>query len=181
MVPFVFVIRVQLHPMHAPVERRSHGNMMKVGKMKTLQKNQSGVVILEVLVSIVIFAVGVLGIVGLQAVTAKAGVDARFRTEAATLADELVARAQIWSDVATLQANFVSPGGLEYQTWLNNRLALAGSGLPGAQAIVTFPAPFVATTGGGGALMTVVISWQLPGSADRSAHTTVAALPGGGG
>ena len=177
----MFVTRVQFHPMHALVERRSDGNIMKVGKMKKLQKNQSGVVILEVLVSIVIFAVGVLGIIGLQAVTAKAGVDARFRTEAATLADELVARAQIWSDVATLESSFTSPTGSEYVAWLNNRLALAGSGLPGVQATVAFPAPFVATTGGGGALMTVVISWQLPGSTDRSTHTTVAALPGGGG
>ena len=153
--------------------------MMKVGKMKTAQQRQDGVVILEVLVSIVIFAVGVLGIVGLQAVTAKAGIDARFRTEAAALADELVARAQIWTDVTTLQTNFQSTptAGAEYQAWLNNRLALAGSGLPGALATVAFPTPFTAT--GAGALMTVEISWQAPGSEDRSRHTTVAALPGG--
>ena len=74
--------------------------------MKTIQKSQGGVVILEVLVSIVIFAVGVLGIVGLQAVTAKAGINARFRTEAAALSDELVARAQTWTDITTLTANF---------------------------------------------------------------------------
>lgn len=158
--------------------------MMKVGKMQTMQKRQNGVVILEVLVSIVIFAVGVLGIVGLQAVTAKAGVDARFRTEAATLADELVARAQIWSDVSTMETNFKSntggvTGGPEYQSWFDNRLAIAGSGLPGALATVAFPTPFAAT--GAGALMTVEISWQAPGSADRSSHTTVATLPGSGG
>ena len=150
-------------------------SLMKAISMKKIQKNQSGVVILEVLVSIVIFAVGVLGIVGLQAVTAKTGVDARFRTEAATLADELVSRAQIWSDTTTLTANFQT-GGAEYLAWYNNRLAIAGSGLPDAQATVTFLTPFT----GGGAMMSVEISWQSPGGEFRSGHTTVAALPGGG-
>lgn len=153
--------------------------------MKTIQKSQGGVVILEVLVSIVIFAVGVLGIVGLQAVTAKAGVNARFRTEAATLADELISRAQIWTTVSTLAANFTgttaaggtATGGTEYQSWSNDRLARATTGLPGAQATVTFPAP-LAVTPGAGVLMTVEISWQAPGTDSRSSHTTVAALPG---
>lgn len=151
---------------------------MKATRMQTMQKRQDGVVILEVLVSIVIFAVGVLGIVGLQAVTAKAGIDARFRTEAATLADELVARAQIWSDMTTLQANFQN-GGAEYLAWYNNRLNRAATGLPGAAATVNFPTPFAAS--GSGALMTVAISWQAPGAEFRSTHTTVAALPGSGG
>ena len=153
--------------------------------MKKIQKNQGGVVILEVLVSIVIFAVGVLGIVGLQAVTAKAGINARFRTEAAALSDELVARAQTWTDLTTLTANFTgataaggtATGGTEYQSWSNDRLARATTGLPGAQATVTFPAP-LAVTPGAGVLMTVEISWQAPGGDSRSTHTTVAALPG---
>ena len=156
--------------------------MMKVSQMKTIRKSQDGVVILEVLVSIVIFAIGVLGIVGLQAVTAKAGIDARFRTEAAALSDELVARAQIWTDVPTLQTNFVgvnASGGMQYLAWYNDKLALAGSGLPGAQAAVAFPAPFALP--GAGILMSVVISWQAPGGDVRSTHTTIAALPGTGG
>ena len=137
--------------------------------------------ILEVLVSIVIFAIGVLGIVGLQAVTAKTGIDARFRTEAAALSDELVARAQSSGNISTIQTDFVganATGGTEYLSWYNNRLILAGSGLPGAQATVTFPAPF--TFPGAGTLMAVEISWLAPGSDGRSSHTTVAALPGGG-
>ena len=154
--------------------------------MKKIQKHHQGVVILEVLVSIVIFAVGVLGIVGLQAVTAKAGIDARFRTEAATLSDEIVARAQIWTDSATLASNFTGTsdltsrsGGSEFVYWYDNRLKLTGSGLPGAIAIVTFPATYTVT--GAGKLITVQVSWQAPGVAERSAHTTVAALPGTGG
>ena len=153
--------------------------------MKTIQKSQGGVVILEVLVSIVIFAVGVLGIVGLQAVTAKAGINARFRTEAAALSDELVARAQTWTNMTTLETNFTgttatggtATGGTEYQSWSNDRLARATTGLPSAQATVTFPAP-LAVTPGAGVLMTVEISWQAPGGDSRSSHTTVAALPG---
>ena len=157
--------------------------------MQITKKHQAGVVILEVLVSIVIFAVGVLGIIGLQAATAKTGIDARFRTEAATLADELIARAQIWTNTATLATEFggvkdASPaiGGAEFLAWYNNRLALAGSGLPDAQATVAFPAPFVVSAPAvPGAFMTVEISWQAPGADYRSSHTTVATLPGSGG
>lgn len=152
--------------------------------MTKMHRRQSGVVILEVLVSIAIFAVGVLGIVGLQTVTAKAGIDARFRTEAASLADEIVARAQIWPDPTTLATNFVGTsdltpsrtGGTEFVSWYDNKLVYAGSGLPGAIATVTFPATF--TTSGAGILMTVEISWQPPGASSRSAHTTVTSLPG---
>lgn len=156
--------------------------------MKTALNQQRGVILLEVLISLVIFALGVLAIIGLQAVTAKAGVDARFRTEAATLADELVSRAQTWTDMTSLRTNFQSGNatgtpailaGTEYQDWVNNKLSFAATGLPGAQATVTFPAAFTAT--GAGAIMTVNISWQMPGKADRSSHTTVAALPGTGG
>ena len=149
--------------------------------MKKVQNKQSGVVILEVLVAIVIFAVGVLGIVGLQTVTAKAGVDARFRTDAAALSDELVARAQTWVDLSTLTVQFTgtnNSGGTEYMSWYTNRLSIAQSGLPGVQSAVAFPAPYAVA--GAGAFITVVISWQVPGADGRSTHTTVAALPGTG-
>jgi len=149
--------------------------------MKKLQDDQSGVVILEVLVSIVIFAVGVLGIVGLQTVTAKAGVDARFRTDAAALSDELVARAQTWMNASTLATQFTgtnASGGAEYTSWYTNRLIVAQAGLPGVQSAVAFPAPYAGA--GAGAFITVIISWQVPGADGRSTHTTVAALPGEG-
>ena len=149
--------------------------------MKKMQDDQSGVVILEVLVAIVIFAIGVLGIVGLQTVTAKAGVDARFRTDAAALSDELVARAQTWMNASTLATQFTGTngsGGTEYMSWYTNRLSIAQSGLPGVQSAVAFPAPYAGVDAG--VFITVVISWQVPGADGRSTHTTVAALPGGG-
>ena len=155
--------------------------MTEPAKMKKMQDDQSGVVILEVLVAIVIFAVGVLGIIGLQTVTAKAGVDARFRTDAAALSDELVARVQTWIGPTTLTAQFTgtnNSGGAEYMSWYTNRLSIARSGLPGVQSAVAFPAPYAGTNVG--VFMTVVISWQVPGADGRSSHTTVAALPGGG-
>ncbi len=61
---------------------------------------RAGFTLVEVLVSIVVFTIGVLGIVRLQAAAVKMSTDARQRAEAAFLADQLLARMLI-SDPAT--------------------------------------------------------------------------------
>lgn len=61
---------------------------------------QRGFSLVEVLVAVVIFALGVLGLVRLQATAVKMSTDARQRAEATFLADQLVARMLI-SDPAT--------------------------------------------------------------------------------
>jgi type IV pilus assembly protein PilV len=63
--------------------------------------------LLEALIAILIFSVGILGIVGMQASTIKASRDAKFRADAGLLANELIG--QMWvgnRDGATLQTNF---------------------------------------------------------------------------
>ena len=59
-----------------------------------MKKNsgQSGYVLLEALVAMLIFSLGLLGLIGFQAASTKIATDSRFRTEAAMLADELLAR-----------------------------------------------------------------------------------------
>ena len=55
-----------------------------------MRKQQSGVMLLEALIAILIFSLGVLGIVGLQASAVAASRDAKYRTDAGLLANELV-------------------------------------------------------------------------------------------
>lgn len=73
-------------------------------------RRHRGFSMVEVLVSVVIFAFGVLGLVRLQATAVKMSTDARQRAEAAFLADQLVARMLI-SDRTTVATFQHRPGG----------------------------------------------------------------------
>ena len=59
--------------------------------INNLNSQQTGAMLLEVLISILIFSFGLLGMVGLQSVSSQNSVNAQDRTTAANLANELVA------------------------------------------------------------------------------------------
>lgn len=63
-------------------------------------RRQRGFTMIEVLVSVLLFSVGILGVVGMQARAIRLSTDAQQRAEAAFLADQLLARMLI-SDQAT--------------------------------------------------------------------------------
>ncbi len=127
---------------------------------------QSGAMLLEALVAILIFSVGILSVVGMQATAVKAASDARHRSEASLLANELLGQMWITNRTAsTLQTNFqgsAGSGGTYYNSWYTNVQAA----LPGADT--NPPSVTVdATTG----LVTVVVRWKLPSEATgASAH-----------
>lgn len=60
----------------------------------------SGFVLIEVLISVLIFAVGVLALVGLQVSMTRAQTESKIRADAAYLASELVGL--MWSDVSNV-------------------------------------------------------------------------------
>ena len=121
-----------------------------------LAHQQSGVILLEALLAILIFSLGILALVGLQAAAVKKSADAKYRTEAALLANEVIG--QMWvSDrtTATLQGNFNSPGGGDYNNWL----ARVGGVLPGV--VANSPtAPTIAIDADG--IATVTVHWNAP-------------------
>ena len=65
-----------------------------------VRRPSRGFLLLEVLVALLIFAFGVLGIVGLQAAMIKAQSGAKYRGDAAFLAQELVGN--MWADIPGL-------------------------------------------------------------------------------
>jgi type IV pilus assembly protein PilV len=72
-----------------------------------MRKQQSGVLLLEALIAILIFSLGILGVIGMQASAVAANRDAQYRTDAGLLANELIG--QMWSANrigANLQARF---------------------------------------------------------------------------
>lgn len=66
------------------------------GRRPTARPRMHGVVLIEVLVAMLIFMFGVLGLVGLQASVTRAQTDSKVRADAAYLASDMVGR--LWSD-----------------------------------------------------------------------------------
>jgi len=138
-------------------------------------KKLSGFMMLEVLVALLVFALGVLGLVGLQATAVKQSGEAKYRSDAALLANELIGNA--WASnrsFATLQNNFASANaGAQYQAWL----ARVSQTLPGVaanpptvafQQIAPLPSAIDRPAGSGPILiptvrMTVTVRWAAPG------------------
>ncbi len=137
-----------------------------------MRKQQSGVMLLEALIAILIFSLGVLGIVGMQASTIKGSRDAKYRADAGLLANELIG--EMWvgdRDASTLVPIFQGDGplnpaitdGASYTAWATRVAAT----LPGATTyppLVRFP---VVGTAGPAETRTpstaeVTVFWKVP-------------------
>jgi type IV pilus assembly protein PilV len=122
---------------------------------------QHGNFLLEALISVLIVAFGLLGLIGLQARAIQNVDDAQYRAEAAYLANALLG--QMWvHDPKQLIADFDSAGGgtnyTEFKTW-------AGQRLPGANIAANFPVVTVTQPGLTPQATDVRIQlfWQAPG------------------
>lgn len=123
---------------------------------------QRGVAIIEVMVALLIFAVGVLGVVGLQAAMIRAQTATTFRGEAAYLAQQLIG--DMWADRAHL-AEYATAAASCGAACLDWKSRIAGR-LPGGSGTVTVNA----ATGE----VTIEIQWTAPGeSASRFTTATV--------
>lgn len=123
---------------------------------------QSGVVLLEVLVAVLIFSIGLLGIIGMQAASVSAVSDAKYRSEAALVANQIIAR--IWADQANIDA-YQTAGPVLLSGGESPLADLEGTkevviGLPPAS-----PAPQMRT-------VAVTIRWQAPGSSVERRYVT---------
>lgn len=132
--------------------------------MKSFQKKvESGYVLLEALIALLIFSLGLLGMIGFQAASFKIVTDSRFRTEAAMLADELLARMSA-SPIVSVEADY-GPQGPKFRAWLNDRV-IGVSRLPGVQVIPRFSASAISDRT---RLVSLRIEWTNPGSGDSNA------------
>lgn len=114
-------------------------------------KFQSGFLLLEVLIAIVIFSVGILAIVGLQATMVKNSTDARYRALACQVAEQRIAQQWATPAQSIVEADTdisgVLPSGTRTVTQVGNRYQ-------------------------------VTVTWQLPGR-DQHRFDTVAYVAGG--
>ena len=142
---------------------------------------QRGSVMLEALIAVMIFAIGILGTIGLQAKIIGLSTDARYRTDATFLANQIIA--QIWVDPTvdpddpsgyTLNVNSTyacatcdaSNGNANTQYWVTQTHGASGV-LPPYGDFVTCPSSIAMN----GNQVTVTVQWQLPQEAGNTCHS----------
>ncbi len=117
--------------------------------------SQQGVVILESLIAILIFSMGILALVGLQAAMIKSTSDAKYRAEASFIAQQRLG--VMWMDAANLADYATAAAGI------------AIAELPNGTLTVTVPAAGQAS---------VTVAWQQPGDDSVHRFTTNARIIG---
>lgn len=138
-------------------------------KTITFTTKQQGSLLLESMIAILIFSLGVLAIVGLQGALVKSTTSAKYRTDASMLANQIIGQMWVGDKTPTsLQTDFNSPSGAKFVTWKSN----ITSTLPGIAAnppTVVIDANNVAT---------VTIWWQSPGEAVPHNYVAIARVNG---
>ena len=133
--------------------------------------SQRGYMLLEVLISMVIFSIGLLGLVGLYAATIKSNGDGKYRMDACYLASTLIS--QMLADdrrnlatLGTLYQGGIGLNGSRYTAWRSDVIAQ----LPGISASQNAPTVVFGNIIEGTAppetskrTVTINVFWQLPG------------------
>jgi type IV pilus assembly protein PilV len=123
---------------------------------------QEGSALLEALVAILIFSFGVLGLVGILAASVRATNDARYRAEAANLANALIG--DMWATAAAdLDPQFGS-GGPKFVAWQNQVAAQLPSASGANAPVVDLAQPGLSSQSRS---VVVTVFWQLPGETVR--------------
>ena len=118
-----------------------------------MERKQRGIALIEALIAIFLFSLGVLALVGLQAVMSKNVTQAKLRGEASFLANQLIG--QMWVDQPNLSSYRIADGECTttgYAKCTNWRTAVKQT-LPGGVANVTVD----------GSAVDITLNWELPG------------------
>ena len=110
---------------------------------------------MEAMIAILIFSMGVLAIVGLQAAMVKNTTDSKFRADAGYIAQQRIG--QLWADPDNLPAD-----GSTTNPDISNLL-------PNGTLTITRA----------GNQFTVTVTWQQPGETAAHNYTTIASIAGG--
>jgi type IV pilus assembly protein PilV len=137
-------------------------------------RHERGFMLVEVLVAMLVFALGVLTIVGLQAAAVQQSAQAQHRATATLLANDLIGRMWVTDrQHATLSARFAT-GGADYNAWhpLVVQALPAAAAHPPLVTVVSRPGGALPPPpmGPGGAAapsseVTVRVRWQMPQAA----------------
>jgi type IV pilus assembly protein PilV len=108
-------------------------------------RSQAGVMLLEALVAILIFTVGIIAVMGMQAASISQVSAAKYRTDASYLANQIIGK--MWVDQTNL-ATYTSTGAAGRVSWD----ATVAATLPGGTGTIAIA----------GTQVTVTIQWTPP-------------------
>ena len=131
---------------------------MAVHTHSPARRSAAGIALIEVLISILILSVGILGMVGLQVSMTRAQGSAKFRADASYLTSELIG--MIWSDIPNIASYTTAPGSVCTYQRCADWVAKVGQGLPAGQAQATA----TAATG----VVTMTVTWSIPNEGTHS-------------
>lgn len=120
-----------------------------------------GFMLLEVLVAVLVFSIGVLGLVGLQASMTKAQTAAAYRSTAAYLASEV--RGAMWADVPNV-ANYDTSANCASHARCKAWTDKVAASLPNGAGNVEIASGIV----------TITITWSLPNEETHTYATSTA-------
>ena len=142
--------------------------------MKTI-KSQQGVILIEALIGILVFALGILAMVGLQALSISNTTQSRNRAEASYFANQIIGR--MWVADKTQLATYANYGGAasncdnpagaasanaNVANWLKAVRGLDGSGNPIAGKGLPSTTDDRAQISVAGSVVTVRVCWRNP-------------------
>lgn len=121
--------------------------------------SQQGSILLEAMIGILIFSMGILAVVGLQAASIRSSADAKYRADANFYAGQAIGK--WWVNQDNLTAGFTETTSI--------------AGLPNGSRQVT-----VASTASPNVFeVTVTVSWQPPGTPAAHSHSVSAQVSNG--
>lgn len=156
--------------------------------MKTLPRKQAGMLLVEVLVAMLLFVVGILGMVKAMGVSQVAQADAQSRSEASNFASNIVQTMRVTADNSTAAAFKTSLESFRHQVDSTGTCAFSGTAsgnasvtawvsalrsgdgrLPGSTAAMQ--QVLVDTDAAGLNKVTVTVCWQGPNDVQPRRHT----------
>ena len=135
--------------------------------MKVVPKTkQSGVMLLEAMIAVLIFSMGVLSLVALQATSIKLSADAKYRAVAAMMTDQLFSEMWVSGKDASQLKSYFEPDGDGYTAW-KARVAKAFD-KPADFDFAGSPPEVVVS--GNPAIVTIVLQWPDKNSTSEALH-----------
>lgn len=128
--------------------------------------SQRGIALIEAMVAILLFTIGVLALVGLQSAMTRNQTEAKFRGDASFLANEVVGT--MWGDAANI-ANYATGNCASYAR-CNELKTKVERLMPGGALTITLG------TGAAAGAVTVTVNWTTPNDGTHNYTTSTVIL-----
>jgi type IV pilus assembly protein PilV len=151
--------------------------MLEVMMNNRLQKKQKGSILLEALIAILIFSMGILALMGMQATAINTVSESKYRSNAGFLANRIIG--QIWTDRANLASYACNPctttgtGNADTRAW-STEIQSGALQLPGVTDAANQPTVIL----GANNQVQIQIFWQAPNATAQRNHLVIAYING---